>query len=283
MSTNEQQHNTQPGEVLPGQLLPGQLLPGEFLRVRDVWAGYGRPRGDVVRGVSLSAGPGVTAIIGPNGCGKSTLARVMLGLLAPTRGSVQVASQDVHAMRPASRARVMAFVAQRPGVAFSFSVLDVVRMGCRSRSIALEALAKVGLWERAGDQLAELSVGQQQRVSVARAWAQLAEAATTQPRGPRALVADEPVASMDVAHAIATMDLFREMAHARACVVVIMHDLALTSAFADRVVLMNATGEVAGEGPPREVLTTQRLQSVYNVEFVDAGRAGMMPARVVRG
>lgn len=256
------------------------------LAVEEVWAGYGEM--DAVRGITLHARPGaVTAIIGANGAGKTTLLRVMLGAIKPRRGRALLDGKDVAGLRPAVRAARMAYIAQRPGVAFAFSAREVVQLGCPwlgeawSRSAAREALAKVGLLDRAEEPLGALSVGQQQRVSVARAIAQVA----TRPSGSASAVvlADEPVASMDPAHAIETLDLLRGMATDGASVVIVLHDLVLASRFADEVLMMNAEGTAAAVGPTRDVLTPALLERVYHTAFRGVGAGVLLPARLVAG
>ncbi len=259
---------------------PSQL---PALAAEDLWAGYGTT--DAVRGVTLHCRAGtVTAIIGANGAGKSTLLRAMLGTLAPRRGQVLLHGASVHAMPPAERARVMAYISQRPGVAFAFTAAEVVQLGCpwlgevRARDAAHAALAHVGLADRAAAPLGELSVGQQQRVSLARAIAQV-RSRPTSPR-PAVLLADEPVAAMDPAHAIETLDLLRTIASEGGCVVVVLHDLVLASRYADALLLMNGDGTPAATGPTRDVLTPALLERVYATPFRELAQGVMLPQRL---
>ncbi len=257
--------------------------PVHSLAAEEVWAGYAQT--DAVRGVTLHARSGtITAIIGANGAGKTTLLRVMLGTLPPRRGRALLHGQDVSRVPVAERARTMAYISQKPGVAFAFTASEVVELGCpwlgggRARAAALEALSRVNLADRADEPLGVLSVGQQQRVSAARAIAQLRTGSTATAHA--VLLADEPVASMDPAHAIQTMDLLRTLAREGVCVVVVLHDLALASCYADAVLLMNSEGTSAALGPTAEVLTPPLLERVYGAAFREVAAGIVVPARL---
>jgi iron complex transport system ATP-binding protein len=121
-------------------------------------------------------------------------------------------------------------------------------------------------------------VGQQQRVSLARAIAQV-RSRPTSPR-PAVLLADEPVAAMDPAHAIETLDLLRTIASEGGCVVVVLHDLVLASRYADALLLMNGDGTPAATGPTRDVLTPALLERVYATPFRELAQGVMLPQRL---
>lgn len=224
----------------------------------------------VLRGVSAPFEPGtVTAVLGPNGSGKSTLTRCLLGLLSPGDGRVSLDGRDIRCLSEPERASVLAYVPQRPSVAFGFSVEDVVALGCgtrcpvsRARREAAGALDAVGLADRAGEPFAELSMGQQQRAVLARAIAQARAA------GVRAVVADEPASAMDPRHAIEAMGLLRAQAGEGRAVVVVLHDLSAALRFADRALVLESSGRVAALGPVREALDGETLRRVFGVEFV---------------
>ncbi len=253
-----------------------------------VSAGYpDRPL--VLRNVSVSAVPGeVLAVIGANGAGKSTLLRVLLGTLAPGAGRVLLHGRDVGTIPVAERARLTAYIAQRPGVTFGYSALEVVQLGCpwlggsAAQDAALRALSRVGLADRAQDALGALSVGQQQRVSLARALAQIGSRPKTETRAP-VLLADEPVAAMDPAHALETLDTLQSLAREGAAVIVVLHDVLQASRFADRLLLLNADGTPAASGAIKDVLRPELLESVYGVEFSRLGNGvGMLPTRLLQ-
>ena len=233
-------------------------------------------RTPVLREITASFEPGtLTAILGPNGSGKSTLLRLMLGLLKPDAGSVRINSRDVHAMHEPDRARMIAYIPQRPSVAFGFSVADIVALGCGpqtpaalARTTAAEALETVGLTGRAGEPFAELSMGQQQRAVLARSLAQLDAAdRITERDTPRALLADEPTSAMDPRHAVEAMQVLRTKAGRGRTVVVVLHDPTAALRHADRVLLLDAAGVIAACGPTAETLDPATLSRVFEVGF----------------
>lgn len=235
------------------------------------------PRAPVLREVSAAFEPGsVTAVVGPNASGKTTLLRLLLGLLRPSAGEVRLGDRAVHTMSEPERARSLAYIPQRPSTAFGFSVLDVVAMGCgpavgagRARGLASARLETVGLVARASEPFSELSAGQQQRVLLARALAQLDGVS-----GPSALLADEPTSAMDPRHAIAAMEAIRAQAGEGHSVVVVLHDLTAAARFCDRALLLDAQGSVARAGPAAECLDPAVLAGVFEVEFLRLGSGG---------
>jgi len=244
------------------------------LAARDITFGY--PRRPVLRGVTAEFPRGVvTAVIGPNGAGKSTLLRLLMGVLRPSRGEVTKDGRGVRGISATERARLMAYVPQHSQVAFPFSAAEVVRLGRFAAgsggtdAFVGDALARVGIADRADDLFGQLSAGQQQRVTLARALAQLRGH-----DGASYLVADEPVSAMDPHHALRAMEVLRDLAGAGCGVVVVLHDLSLVLRYAQRVVVLDASGQVAGAGAVHEVMTEELLGRVYGVRFqrlVDPG------------
>lgn len=240
---------------------------------------YRRAR-PVLAGVTASFPRGaVTAIVGPNGVGKTTLLRLLAGVRPPTAGSVTLGDRPVASIPERERARHLAYLAQRPDLAFAFTVERVVAFGAfaggSADGRARAALERVGLADRADDLFAELSVGQQQLASLARALVQLDAG-----DGPY-LLADEPMSAMDPAHALHAGGLLRERAASGVGVVVILHDLTQALALADRALLLDPSGTVAGDGAAREVLTPERLAPVFRVRFdlltLPGGSAALVP------
>ena len=207
----------------------------------------------------------VTAIAGPNGSGKTTLMRVLTGEIARP-GQVRLNGLDVACCPPARLAGLRAVLPQAVQVAFPFALRDIVRMGHEAGDAALRpgvveaALAAVDLADKAPVPVTELSGGEQARGHLARALAQVWE--PVGPQGPRWLLLDEPVASLDIAHQLQVLRLARAFADAGGGVVAVMHDLNLTAMFADRLVLMSA-GRVLAEGSPAEVLQGDTLSAAY--------------------
>jgi iron complex transport system ATP-binding protein len=223
-------------------------------------------REDVLHGIELTAEPGrVTVILGPNGSGKSTLLRAVSSEL-PYRGRIRLQGRDV-ARTPAWRLAAMRGVLEQSNnVAFPFSVQEVVQMGLRAGveadhpHIVAEALAEVGLSQMAHRPIQALSGGQQARAHLARVRAQIWHARSHD--GPRWLLLDEPVASLDIAHQLEVMGILRRFADAGGGVVAVMHDLNLSAQIADQMVLMRA-GHIAASGSPGEVMRDGILSQVY--------------------
>ncbi len=225
---------------------------------------------DALRGVSVDAAPGrITAVLGPNAAGKSTLLRCVIGALTPTAGCVLIDGTPADRLDPKTLAGRIAYVPQRPTVAAAFTVREVVELGRyalpASRRKIDDALEQLDLQDIADRPFPLLSVGQQQRVTLARAVAQLA------PGGH--LLLDEPASAMDLYHARTCTALLRRLADRGATVVMAMHDLALAASTADECWLLQ-DGRLVATGPTREVMDVQRLQEVFGVEFEWVRRPG---------
>ncbi|GAA1948130.1 heme ABC transporter ATP-binding protein [Amycolatopsis minnesotensis] len=217
----------------------------------------------LLRKVSFEVRSGeVLALVGPNGAGKSTALAVLAGDLTPDSGEARIAGEAVPRWSTVDLARLRAVLPQQNAVSFPFTVGDVVRMGrapwagtdaeAGDDEVVARALAATGMTEFAGRRLTTLSGGEQARAALSRVLAQ----------DTGVLLLDEPTAALDLRH---TEDVLR-IASARAgdgnAVLVVLHDLGLAAAHADRVVVLDR-GEVVATGPPGEVLTESLLTEVY--------------------
>jgi iron complex transport system ATP-binding protein len=239
------------------------------LRLEDLSVRYPQSSENALDRITLEIrGGGITALAGPNGCGKTTLLRAASGVMAPVSGRAVCAGQDrpIHRLPPERRARLLAVVPQMAGLPSGFTVEEAVMMGrisfhgwFRSESAAdreavSRAIAAVGLDGLAHTSVEKLSGGMQQRALIARALAQEASI----------LLMDEPTAHLDVRYQLDTFELLRSFAHGHGfAVAVAMHDLNLVSRFADRVILL-ARGRVAHDGPPRAVMTAGILSPLFD-------------------
>lgn len=231
------------------------------LRAHGVRVRYGDRT--VVDGVDLDVQAGqLLALLGPNGAGKSTLLGVLAGDVVPEDGTVELDGADVRAMRLDDLARRRAVLLQENHLSFPFDVLDVVRMG-RSPwrgteredddERVLEAVMRTAdVTHLATRRYPTLSGGEKARTSFARTLAQ----------EPLVLLLDEPTAALDIRHQESLLTEAVRWARDGAAVVVVLHDLTLAAAYADRVVLL-AEGRVRGDGSPRDVLTGELLSDVY--------------------
>lgn len=248
------------------------------LRAQNLSFAYeGRPVLDAVE-AEFPAGT-LTAVIGPNGAGKSTLLRLLAGLIPTPAGSATLGGHPVASIPVSQRARRLAYIPQRGDVAFPFRVREVVALGRFASEYAAPnavaaALALADVSDRAEDCFGVLSAGQQQRVTLARALAQLGvqESGGTLTAHPDAsvLLADEPVSALDPIHVARTLRLLQRLARAGLSVIVVVHDLSLVLEYCDRVVALDSRGRVAGRGEPRPTLTPDLLRTVFGTTFREA-------------
>ncbi|WP_147112553.1 heme ABC transporter ATP-binding protein [Tateyamaria sp. syn59] len=234
------------------------------LAVRNITVRYG-PK-TVIEDLNADAVPGaLTAIVGPNGSGKSTLIKAICGDL-PYTGQITLNGTDVATAQPWELAGLRGVLPQASTLAFPFHAIEVVRIGLTSgpdaehHHRAEAALARVGLAGYANRYYQELSGGEQQRVQLARVLAQVWSPGTAD--GPRWLMLDEPVSSLDIAHQLQVMTIARNFARAGGGVIAVMHDLNLTALFADHVLVM-AEGQLLASGHPAEVMTDDVLSRAY--------------------
>jgi iron complex transport system ATP-binding protein len=210
----------------------------------------------------------VTAIVGANACGKSTLLRSMSRLLAPRTGRVILDGKDVHRMPAKQLARTLGLLPQSPIAPEGITVADLVGRGrhphqgilsrwSRADDIAvadaLEATETAALAERSVD---ELSGGQRQRVWIAMALAQQTDL----------LLLDEPTTFLDVSHQIEVLDLLTDLNSTRGTtIVMVLHDLNLAARYSDHLVALSA-GRVHAQGSPAEVLTEEVVRTVFGLD-----------------
>jgi iron complex transport system ATP-binding protein len=256
--------------------LPRPVAAGDVvLRLRGVAARRGGR--EVVSGVDLDVRAGeVLAVVGPNGAGKSTVLGVLAGDVPPSAGTVEVDGAPLASWSAAELGMRRAVLPQANPVAFPFRAGEVVRMGrapwrgtpaeALDDAVVAEALAAVNLLGLADRPLPRLSGGEQARVALART---LAQDTVT-------VLLDEPTAALDLAHAEAALVHVRALAAQGRAVVVVLHDLELAGAHADRVALVGA-GRLVACGPPSQVLTEELLSRTYgtDVEVLRHPRTGV--------
>ena len=214
--------------------------------------------------VSLELGSGeLVAMVGPNGAGKSTLIQALAGLL-PADGAIRWQGQPLSRIPIAERGRRLAWVGQEAHFEFAFLVREVVAQGRYAWGDDLagvaEALAELDLTHLADRPATRLSGGERHRVGLARA---LATQAPLQ-------LWDEPVAQLDVRHALEVLRLARSLTAAGSTVVVSLHDLRAAYRF-DRVLVLDQ-GRLVGDGRPHDVLTAALIRQVFRVQatFVES-------------
>jgi len=222
-----------------------------------------------LRDVSVTIQRGsLTGLLGPNGCGKTTLLKLMAGVLRPRQGAITLDGRAIGDIPRRELATQVAVVPQETHPAFDYSVLEMVLMGRHPHlrafqlegpedlSIARESLAATGTAHLADRPYMTLSGGEKQRVVIASALAQ----------APHVLLLDEPTASLDLAYQLEIASLLDRLNHDRGVTMVLAtHDLNLAASLCDSLVLIRS-GRILAEGQTREVLTGAMIQQLYDVE-----------------
>ncbi|MFJ1867013.1 heme ABC transporter ATP-binding protein [Streptomyces sp. NPDC088097] len=231
---------------------------------------------EVLAGIGLEARTGeVLALVGPNGAGKSTLLAALSADLPATSGAVRIDGRPVRDWSAPELALRRAVLPQAAELSFPFPVADVVRMGRApwagtpladaDEEAVAAAMAATEVTRFADRPFSALSGGERARVALARVLAQ---------RAPLLLL-DEPTAALDLRHQELVLRICRERAAAGDAVVVVLHDLGLAAAYADRAAVLH-DGRVAAAGPPSEVFEDALLSRVYRqpVEVLAHPRTG---------
>ena len=224
------------------------------VRVDEVWFSYASD--PVVRGVSLVVPRGESvALLGHNGAGKTTLTKLMVGLLAPSRGTIEVAGVETRGKAPEDLARVAAYVFQHPDQQlFARTVLEEVafaprqlgRTTAETESDVASALREVGLEASAGVHPYDLTLAERKLVTLAAAIAQR----------PQVLILDEPTQGMDAAFRDRVFRIVRDLAARQVTILAVTHDPTYVAEASDRVIVM-ARGAVVADVPARSLVTDE--------------------------
>lgn len=263
------------------------------LNAENISAGYGDSA--ILNQLSLDLPAGkITAIVGANACGKTTLLRVLSRLMLPTEGAVLLDGKPVHRMPPRQLAKCLGLLPQSPTAPDGITVIDLVSRGrhphqglfgrwnAADDEAVAEALSSTRTLDLANRVVDELSGGQRQRVWLAMVLAQQTEI----------LLLDEPTTFLDIRHQIEVLDLLTDLNRRRnTTVVMVLHDLNLAARYADFLVAV-AGRRVHACGPPVEILDAKMVRDVFGMDchimtdptsnkpmMLPLGRYGVLPTQ----
>ncbi|MFT3889713.1 MAG: ABC transporter ATP-binding protein [Arachnia sp.] len=242
---------------------------GSVIRAEHLAFGYAADR-PVLRDVSFEVSAGeVLMILGANGCGKSTLMRVLLAERRLASGAVTLAGDDVAALTPLQIARRVAMVFQDHSAPFPFPVMDVVAMGrtpylsalgaprAKDIEVCREALAEVGMLHLAHVPYTEISGGERQLVLIARALAQQTPL----------IMMDEPTSHLDYRNAATVIKVANRLAEQQGKAIIMITHLPDQAFYYPSKAALMKDGRFFAYGASREVLTDERLSETYNMEI----------------
>ncbi|MDQ1194548.1 ABC transporter ATP-binding protein [Agrobacterium sp. SORGH_AS 787] len=258
-------------------------MTGPHLEAKNLSAGYGEK--EILKDLDLAIPSGqITAVVGANACGKSTLLKALSRLIAPQRGDVILDGRAIHRLPTKELARRLGLLPQSPIAPEGITVMDLVSRGRHPHHglfaswtkdddcAVAEALVATQTFDLAERPVDELSGGQRQRVWIAMALAQQTEV----------LLLDEPTTFLDVSHQIDVLDLLTDLNQTRGTtIVMVLHDLNLAARYADHLVAM-LEGRPFMAGSPQDVLTQDLVRKVFGLEsqiLLDpiSGRPMMLP------
>lgn len=238
-----------------------------MIKIEHLSCGFGKKA--VLRDVCCSIEEGgFYALLGANGCGKTTLLRCVAGLLEPQGGRVEVDGRDVRDYGTSERARKISLVRQQAQTDFEFSAFEIVLMGRnpyqrrlqnesrKDWDIVEECMRQTNTWHLRLSKPHEMSGGELQRVMIARALAQQTPV----------MLLDEPTSNLDIAHQYDIMHLLRDITQCqRKTVLLVVHDLNLALQYCPNVLLLN-NGEVLYQGAARDGLTPDNIRKAFSIE-----------------
>ncbi len=237
------------------------------LEMQNVTLAYGHKV--VVEDITFQIMPGeIVGLVGPNGCGKSTIIKALSRVISPYSGRMLLNGKDISAIPRKDLSRLLGVVPQAPLLPSVFNAFEIVLMGRnphlglfqyegpRELAIAWRAMEKTSTQHLAGRRINELSGGEIQGVVIARVLAQETEA----------VLLDEPTANLDIGRQIEILGLIRSLCRENDMTVLMaLHDLNLAAQYCDRLILLNKR-RIHAEGIPGEVITPQNIEEVYGTE-----------------
>ncbi|MGN1045087.1 MAG: ABC transporter ATP-binding protein, partial [Candidatus Methanomethylophilaceae archaeon] len=242
--------------------------PGEtpLLEIRDLHKYYDDGY-HAVRGVSYRIGPGLlVGLIGPNGCGKSTMMKCINRLHDSSSGDILIDGESVLDKTPGEIAKIVANVPAELKTSFGLTVYETVMLGRypylrnvwweseEDETFVVESLKKFGVYHLRDRPLHMLSSGEQQRVLIAKAYVQQ----------PRLMLVDEPTSHLDMKYKLDVMEYLNAMVKKDMTILVAEHDISLMARYCDLCIIMKK-GEIVAIGKPKDVITPELIEDVYEV------------------
>jgi iron complex transport system ATP-binding protein len=237
------------------------------IALQNVWLGYSHE--EVLRDITFQVLPGeMVGLIGPNGCGKSTIIRALTRIISPHKGRILLDGKDLASIARQELSRMLGVVPQMPLLPSAFTAFEVVLMGRnphlgllqyegqREMDIAWNAMEKTMTRHLAGRRVGDLSGGEIQCLLIARVLTQET----------KAILLDEPTANLDIGRQIEILNLIKNLClESNLAVMAALHDLNLAAQYCDKLVLINS-GQVHARGAPSEVITPENIKEVYGAE-----------------
>jgi iron complex transport system ATP-binding protein len=237
------------------------------LEMRNVTLGYDHH--PVLEDITIKASPGeMVGLIGPNGCGKSTIIKALSHVISPRSGRILVDGRDIKAIPRRELACLVGVVPQLPLLPSTFTAFEIVLMGrnphlglfqsegYRDWAIARQAMEQTGTEPLTNRRVNELSGGEIQCLLIARVLVQET----------KAILLDEPTANLDIGRQVEILDLIKNLCtQNKLTVLAALHDLNLAAQYCDRLILINE-GHIHARGTPMEVITDKNIKRVYGAE-----------------
>lgn len=238
-----------------------------MIRINNLSYGYAQK--EVLRNLNIHIEEGgFYAVMGANGCGKTTLLRLVAGMLQPQEGSVEVQGRPVSHFKARELAQRMAFVRQHPQTDFEFSAQEIVMMGRNpyqhhlqnesdaDRTIVEDSMRRTNSWHLRQAQPSEMSGGELQRVMIARALAQQTPI----------MLLDEPISNLDIAHQFEVLELLRQINQEEGkTILLVIHDLNMALRYCGKLLLLHQGG-ILFQGAISQGLTPENIATVFGVD-----------------